>query len=93
MRVARILSLAALVVVLFVTVDLGVNCLGALVPELQQDGIPYYSLLQRWFGVWEGQMRTRPEFFFVFRRWLWISFALFAENAVLWAVSVWKQGR
>lgn len=50
MRLARILSLVVLVAVLFVTVDLGINCLGALVPELQ-DGIPYYSLLQRWFGV------------------------------------------
>ena len=58
MRLARILSLVVLVAVLFVTVDLGINCLGALVPELQ-DGIPYYSLLQRWFGVWEGEMRVR----------------------------------
>lgn len=65
---------------------------GALVPELQ-DGIPYYSLLQRWFGVWEGEMRTRPDFFFVFRRWLWISFAVFVENAVLWGISIWKQDR
>ena len=54
MRLARILSLVVLVAVLFVTVDLGISCLGALVPELQ-DGIPYYSLLQRWFGVWEGR--------------------------------------
>lgn len=38
-------------------------------------------------------MRTRPDFFFVFRRWLWISFAVFAENAVLWGISIWKQGR
>ena len=38
MKLARILSLAVLVAVLFVTVDLGINCLGALVPELQ-DGI------------------------------------------------------
>lgn len=75
-----------------VTADLGINCLGALVPELQ-DGIPYYSLLQRWFGVWEGEMRTRPDFFFVFRRWLWISFAVFVENAVLWGIRIWKQGR
>ena len=55
--------------------------------------IPYYSLLQRWFGVWEGEMRTRPDFFFVFRRWLWISFAVFVENAVLWGIRIWKQGR
>lgn len=92
MRLARILSLVVLVAVLLVTVDLGINCLGALVPELQ-DGIPYCSLLQRWFGVWEGQMRTRPDFFFVFSRWLWISFAVFVENAVLWGISIWKQGR
>lgn len=92
MRLARILSLVVLVAVLFVTADLGINCLGALVPELQ-DGIPYYSLLQRCFGVWEGQMRTRPDFFFVFSRWLWISFAVFVENAVLWGISIWKQGR
>lgn len=92
MRLARILSLAVLVAVLFVTVDLGISCLGALVPELQ-DGIPYYSLLQRWFGVWEGEMHTRPDFFFVFSRWLWISFAVFVENAVLWGIGIWKQGR
>ena len=56
MRLARILSLVVLVAVLFVTVDLGISCLGALVPGLQ-DGIPYYSLLQRWFGVWKPPSR------------------------------------
>lgn len=89
MKIIRIISIVALVVAVFFSIDLGINCIGALVPELQ-DGIPYNSVLQRWFGIFEGQLRTRIDFFEVFQKSIWITFAIFFENMILCVISVLK---
>ena len=49
-RTLRLLSAILLVGSVFVTTDLAINLAGALVPELQVDGIPFSSVLQFWFG-------------------------------------------
>ena len=72
----------------FFTVDYGINLLGVLVPELNTDGFPYYSVLQRWFGMLEGSMYTRVECFTAFGKSAWISFGIFVANAVL-AIAAW----
>ena len=51
LKIIRAAALIALVISLFFTVDYGINLLGVLVPELNTDGFPYYSVLQRWFGM------------------------------------------
>lgn len=47
LKIIRAAALIALVISLFFTVDYGINLLGVLVPELNTDGFPYYSVLQR----------------------------------------------
>lgn len=88
-RIIRMVSAVLLVVSLFVTTDFAVNLAGALVPELQ-DGIPYHSVLQSWFGLLEGSLTTRADFFQAFAVSAWISFVLFAWNMALAVVS-WLQ--
>ena len=86
-RTLRFLSAILLVGSVFVTTDLAINLAGALVPELQVDGIPFSSVLQFWFGLWEGHLVTRVDFFHAFATSAWISFALLAWNTVLAVVS------
>ncbi len=82
MKVFRIISEALLLVCVFVSVDLGINFMGALVPELE-DGIPFNSLLQRTFGLLENSLKTREDFFNAFKFSLWVTLAVFAENILL----------
>ena len=88
LKIIRAAALIALVISLFFTVDYGINLLGVLVPELNTDGFPYYSVLQRWFGMLEGSMYTRVDCFTAFGKSAWISFGIFAVNAVL-AIAAW----
>ena len=88
-QILRMVSAVLLVISLFVTTDFAVNLAGALVPELQ-DGIPYHSVLQPWFGLLEGSLTTRADFFQAFAASAWISFVLFAWNMALTVVS-WLQ--
>ena len=87
MKTFKIISLVVLLVSLFVSVDLGINCIGSLVPELQ-DGIGYNSFLQSAFGLLEGSLKTRADFFGAFTTSLWVSFAIFTENVVLHIVTL-----
>lgn len=90
MKLLKIISLVAIVISIFVSIDLGINCLGSLVPELQ-DGIPYHSVLQSLFGILEGQLKTRADFFIAFKTSLWISFAILVENIVLYVITLIKK--
>ncbi len=83
MRKFKVIALLALLVSLFVSVDLGINCMGSLVTELQ-DGLSYNSLLQSLFGLLEGSLKTRADFFNVFKTSAWISFAILAVNIILY---------
>lgn len=72
----------------FVSIDLGINCLGALVPELQ-DGIPYNSILQSAFGLLEDWgINTRAEFLYAFQKSLLITYVLLVVNVIL---AFWKK--
>lgn len=89
MKKLRIISILALVVAVFLNIDLGINCIGALIPEFQ-DGIPFNSVLQSWFGIWERQLKTRIDFFKAFQNSLWITYVIFFENMVLSIISILK---
>lgn len=89
LKIARMIALIALVISLFVTVDYGINLVNSLVPELQTDGIGYRSVLQSWFGTLDGPFDgTRAGFLDAFATAAWVSFGIFAVNAVL-AVFAW----
>ena len=91
LKIARIIALIALVVSLFVTVNYGINLAASLVPELQTDGIGYQSVLHSLFGTLDGpapEAGTRAGFLDAFATAAWVSFGIFAGNAVL-AVLAW----
>ena len=89
LKIARMIALIALVISLFVTVDYGINLVNSLVPELQTDGIGYRSVLQSLFGTLDGPFDgARAGFLDAFPTAAWVSFGIFAVNAVL-AVFAW----
>ncbi len=85
MKIFKNIVLLALLVSLFISVDLGINCIGSFVLELQ-DGIGYNSFLQSTFGLLEGSLKTRADFFNAFKTSAWITFAIFAGNVVLYVI-------
>ncbi len=82
MKILKIISLLILMLSVFVSIDLGINFMGSLVPETQ-DGIAFNSILQSTFGLLEGSLMTREDFFNAFQISLWITFTVFVENVVL----------
>lgn len=86
-KIVRIAALAALVISLFFTADSGLNLLGALVPEMNPDGIGVNSVLHSLFGIWDS-VHTRADFYTCFAAAVWVSFGLFVVNAAL-AVIAW----
>lgn len=86
-KIVRIAALAALVISLFFTADNGLNLLGALVPEMNPDGIGVNSVLHSLFGIWDS-VHTCADFYTCFAAAVWVSFGLFVVNAAL-AVIAW----
>ena len=78
MRILRIVSAVVLLAALFVTIDLGMNALYSLLPEIH-DGITSRSMFIRLEAGW-----TRERFFRVFEASAWVTFAVFAENMLIW---------
>lgn len=82
MKKVRIAAVVLLQVSLFVTIDLGLNLLFNLVPELP-DGLGSHSILQGLFGIFGDNGWTLARFFFAFEKAAWASFGLLIVNAVL----------
>ncbi|MBE6770881.1 MAG: hypothetical protein E7547_01890 [Ruminococcaceae bacterium] len=90
MKKLRILSLIALLITTFVSVDLGVNLLYNLFWEYH-DGIAVNSILHGLFGIFGDSMWSVERFFDAFKTSVWISFLVFAENIVLAIVDFSKK--
>ncbi len=86
-KILKIIFAILLVVCVFVSIDLGVNLLGSLVPEMQ-DGIPFNSVLQSYFGILEETLETREEFFNAFATSAWVTFLVFLANVILYIFGV-----
>lgn len=90
MKKLRIVSLIALLITTFVSVDLGVNLLYNLFWEYH-DGIAVNSILHGLFGIFGDCMWSVERFFDAFKTSVWISFLVFAENIVLAIVDFSKK--
>lgn len=83
MKMIKTISIIALLISGFVSIDLGLNCIALAVPELQ-DGIGYHSFLQSIFGLLEDTgIDGGTNFFYAFRTSIWITYAIFVENIFL----------
>lgn len=81
MKKIRIISLIVLVITSFISLDLLINLLGAMIPEMN-DGIGTFSIV--WGNLYFGDSGwTHERFFNAFVISALIAFAVFVENVVL----------
>lgn len=90
MKKLQIISLALLVIAVFVSIDLGINFAQTLVSEMQ-DGIACRSILHSVFGIFTDRGWSQSKFFYAFEKSLWISFVLFLENVIITVVKLAKK--
>ena len=81
MKKVKTLSMIVLVIMIFISIDLGINFFFSLIPEAN-DGIANISILYRVFGFYDDRW-SRIGFFNVFKNALWITFVIFLENIIL----------
>ena len=87
MKKLQIISLIALIITVFITIDLGINLIFSLIPQLQ-DGISSHSVLQSTFGIFRDGSWSQEHFFFAFEKSLWITFVMFVENVVVLMLTI-----
>lgn len=88
MKKIRIISLLALVITSFVSVDLLINLLGSLIPSMN-DGIGVHSII--WGNLYFGDtLWSHERFFDAFVISCLISFLVFVENIVLSIIAITK---
>lgn len=90
MKKIRIISLVALIVTVFVSVDLGLNLFYNLFSEFH-DGLTVNSILHGMFGIFGDSMWSVERFFDAFKTSAWISFIIFTENLILTIVDLLKK--
>lgn len=78
MKKVKIVSLIALVIAIFFSIDLGINFAYSLVPELN-DGIGNRCII----NIFGDDGWSHAAYLAAFQKSLWISFAVFVENVVL----------
>ncbi len=91
LTILRIISLVVLVITSFISVDLMINFLAALVPSMN-DGIGAHTIISSilYFG---DNCYSLENFFHYFETSLLISFAVFVENIVLSIIAIAKRGK
>ena len=88
MKSIRIIALILLLLMLFVSIDFGLNFLWSLVPEAN-DGIGNFSILHGLFGVF-GNHWSHIEFLTAFQNSGWCCFLLLLVNVGL---GIWEKKR
>lgn len=89
MKILRIISLVALVITSFISLDLLINLLGSLIPSMN-DGISVHSII--WGNLYFGDsLWSHERFFNAFVISSLIAFSVFIENVVLGIISIIKK--
>lgn len=89
MKIFRIISLVALVITSFISLDLLINLLGSLIPSMN-DGISVHSII--WGNLYFGDsLWSHERFFNAFVISSLIAFSVFIENVVLSIISIIKK--
>lgn len=89
MKKIRIISLIALVIAVFVSIDLGFNLLYNFIPEYL-DGYTSHSILQGTLGIFGDSNWTLGRFYNAFERSVWISFVISIVNIFLTIIDLIK---
>ena len=91
MKRVRIISLIILIIMVFVSIDLGFNFLKSIVPSLN-DGIGNFSFFQitRLFEPFGDTGWSQEGYLKVFEKSVWITFAILIENIILTMINISK---
>ncbi len=81
MKKVRILTLIFFVIMIFVSIDLGLNFLWALVPEVN-DGIGNFSILHTLFNIFGDSGWSLSRYLSAFQSSVWITFVLLLVNII-----------
>lgn len=87
MKKIRIIALILLLIIVFVSIDLGFNFLWALVPEAN-DGIGNFSILHGLFGIFGNHSWSYGRYLSAFQRSIWTTFIVMIVNI---ALAFWKK--
>ncbi len=91
MKTIRIASLIILLLTTFVSIDLLINLLGSMIPEMN-DGIGTFSII--WSNLYFGDNGwTHERFFNAFKLSALIFFVVFVENVCLAIVEIIRKSR
>ena len=91
MKKLRIISLIALIITVFISMDLLINLLGSMIPTMN-DGIGVHSIIVGNL-YWGDRLWTHERFFNAFVISSLISFIVFAENIVLTIIDICKKNK
>lgn len=86
MKVVRLISAIALLLSVFVSLDLGLNALASVIPSMN-DGIGNFSVLHGLFGIFGDNSWSHELYYNAFKISAWITYALFTENIILGVVN------
>lgn len=91
MKKVRIISLVIFLITTFISLDLLINLLGSMIPELN-DGIGTHSII--WGNLYFGDsLWSHERFFNAFIVSALISFVMLVENIVLIIIDILKKDR
>lgn len=79
MKKVRMIMIVLFLIMVFVSIDLGLNFLWALVPEAN-DGISNFSILHGLFGIFGDRSWSYSRYLAAFQKSVWISFVLLIAN-------------
>ena len=92
MKKTRIISAVLLVIMVFISIDLGFNFLKSMVPSMN-DGIGCFSIFQIG-GIFEpfgDSGWSQERYLDAFEKSVWITFVVFVENVILAITEMWKK--
>ena len=83
MKSIRAITLILLLIMVFVSLDFGLNFLWSLVPEANNDGMGNFSILHGLFRVFGDHSWSYSRYLNAFQSSVWTTFVLLIVNAAL----------
>lgn len=90
MKIVRLISMIALLLTVFVTIDLGLNTVASMIPSMN-DGIGNLSIVHGLFGIFGDGGWSHEAYYNAFKASSWITYIVFAENVVLSVIEYFRK--
>ena len=90
MKIIRLVSMIALLLSVFVTIDLGLNTVASLISSMN-DGIGNFSILHSILGIFGDGNWSHELYYRAFEISSWITYIIFSENVILSVIAYIKK--